>query len=296
MIKTPQLQASADSTAAIERYYNRFNEEHRLTTRHGQVEFTTTMHYIHRALSALNAARAADAATALSDAAPEAKNTSAHFSAPLAIADIGAGTGRYSVALSREGHSVTAVELVARNLAVLEAKHEKVNCWPGDARDLHFLADDSFDLTLLLGPLYHLHTHTERLQALSEAKRITRRGGYIFAAYVMNEYSVLTYCFRQGHIKECMAQGLLTEDFHTVPDADALYSYLRLEDIDALNRASGLERIKIVAADSSADYLRRDLNAMDEETFALYLRFHLATCERPELLGASSHTIDILRN
>ena len=295
MIKTPQLQASADSTAAIERYYNRFNEEHRLTTRHGQVEFTTTMHYIHRALSALNAARAADAATALSDAAPEAKNTSAHFSAPLAIADIGAGTGRYSVALSREGHSVTAVELVARNLAVLEAKHEKVNCWPGDARDLHFLADDSFDLTLLLGPLYHLHTHTERLQALSEAKRITRRGGYIFAAYVMNEYSVLTYCFKQQHISEAIANGALTPDFHTKPDKDGLYSYLRLEDIHALAADAGLQRILTFAADGAADYLRRELNALSESDFQHFISYHLATCERADLLGASSHTVDVLQ-
>ena len=58
-----------------------------------------------------------------------------------------------------------------KNLAALEARHENVNCWPGDARDLHFLADDTFDLTLLFGPLYHLHGDADRLKAFSEAKR-----------------------------------------------------------------------------------------------------------------------------
>ena len=32
---------------ALEKYYNKFNEDHRLTTRHGIVEFTTSMKYIH---------------------------------------------------------------------------------------------------------------------------------------------------------------------------------------------------------------------------------------------------------
>lgn len=31
----------------LEKYYNKFNEEKRLGSRHGQVEFTTSMKYIH---------------------------------------------------------------------------------------------------------------------------------------------------------------------------------------------------------------------------------------------------------
>ena len=79
---------------ALEKYYNKFNEEHRLDTRHGTVEFTTTLKYIH-------------------DFIPTDKK--------ISILDVGAGTGKYSVALSREGHTVTAVELVKRNLDVRSA-------------------------------------------------------------------------------------------------------------------------------------------------------------------------------
>ena len=110
----------------------------------------------------------------------------------------------------------------------------------------------------------------------------------------MNEYSVLTYCFRQNHIGEVMATGGLTADFHTKTDKDQLYSYLRLEDINALNEQAGLERVKIFAADGAADYLRRELNALSEADFRHFIAYHLATCERPELLGASSHTVDVL--
>lgn len=253
----------------LEKYYNKFNEDHRLTTRHGIVEFTTSMKYIH-------------------DFIPDGKK--------LKILDVGAGTGRYSIALSREGHNVTAVELVERNLKVLESKHEHVNCWPGNAMDLSFLEDDTFDITLLFGPMYHLMSEEEKLKAFLEARRVTKNGGHIFVAYVMNDYSVITYCFKQNKIKECIEKKSLTEDFHQIVTPDDLYSYLRLEDIDALNKKTGLKRVKIIAADGAADYMRRELNALDEESFNYFIQYHLANCERPELLGASSHVVDILVN
>ena len=66
--------------------------------------------------------------------------------------------------------------------------------------------------------------------------------------------------------------------------------------MDRLREAAGLTRIRTIAADGPADYLRPVLKAMDQEEFRLFLRYHLSTCERPELLGASAHTVDILRN
>ena len=70
---------------------------------------------------------------------------------------------------------------------------------------------------------------------------------------------------------------------------------MRLEDIDEINKTALVERLQIVAADGPANYMRQSLNAMDEETYELFIQYHLSTCERPELLGASAHTLDILR-
>ena len=274
----------------LEKYYNKFNEDHRLTTRHGTVEFTTTMKYIHESIAAISGAAVEQTAHpdgVASNGAPAQART-------LKILDVGAGTGRYSIALSREGYDVTAVELVERNLKVLESKHENVKCWPGNAMDLSFLEDETFDITLVFGPMYHLMSRDEKLKAFSEAKRVTKKGGRILVAYVLNDYSVLTYCFKQNKIKECMERHSLTSDFHQIVTSDDLYCYLRLEDIDELNAAAGLKRIKIIAADGAADYMRRELNALDEESFNYFIEYHLANCERPELLGASSHVVDIL--
>ena len=282
----------------IEKYYNKFHEEHRLTTRHGQVEFRTTLHYIEEAIRWLSdAEHRIETDYDWKSVKNRADRVGLGLStSPLKIADIGAGTGRYSVELCHRGYDVTAVELVKHNLEILRAKHENIKTWQGDARNLSFLDDKSFDITLLFGPLYHLHGDEEKLKALTEARRITKKGGIILVAYVMNEYSVISYCFKEHKWSEVAAKGGLSPDFHTICTEEDLYDYVRLEDIDRLNKAAGLERIKIISADGAADYMRRELNEMSEEEFQAFCSFQLAIAERPELVGAGSHCVDILKN
>lgn len=255
----------------LEEYYNKFNEEKRLNSRHGQVEFLTSMKYIHKYID-----------TSLPPSA-------------FQILDIGAGTGRYSVALAEEGYDVTAVELVKYNLGILKKKNSSVKAMQGNALHLKKLSDNQFDLTLLFGPMYHLFGFADKKKALLEAKRVTKPGGTILVAYCMNEYSVLTYAFKERHALECMAQGRFTEGFHTISAKENLYDYVRLEDIDALNTACALKRIQILSPDGPANYIRPFLNQLSEEEFQLFLQYHLATCERQDLIGAGAHTLDILR-
>ncbi len=253
----------------IEKYYNKFNEEHRLQTRHGLVEFSTSMHHIQKIIGGR-------------------KN--------LKIVDVGAGTGRYSVELCHLGHEVTAVELVRRNLEVLRSKHEKIKTWQGNALDLSFLEENKFDISICFGPMYHLHTQEERLAALNQIKRVTKKNGIIFAAYILNDYAVIQYCFGKNKIKELVEQGAISKDFHCVTAPEDLYSYLRLEDINEILEKSGLERVKIFSQEGAADYMRAQLNSMDEETFRLFIDYTISISERPELLGAGTHIVDVLRN
>lgn len=236
----------------LEQYYNKFNEEKRLQSRHGQVEYHTTMHYIHRYLDRLqeeqkNWMKQEGGAAIPSGAAILHKETRQRVESdrhvehtPLRIIDIGAGTGRYSVALAEEGYDVTAVELVKYNLGILKQKGANVKAYQGNALKLKRFADNSFDLALLFGPMYHLHSDEEHVQALAEAKRVVRPGGYIMAAYVMNDYSVIKYGFMENHIAERVKRGELTDDFQILHNENELYDYARLEQIDAWNAAAGL--------------------------------------------------------
>ena len=269
-------------------HYNKFNEDKRLTRRHGQVEYITTMQYIHKYIEALQGENAKDTT--------------------LQILDIGAGTGRYAVELAKEGHDVTAVEYVKYNLGRLKqnanvaetecqesGKEFLLQAYQGDARKLKRFAEDTFDLTLLFGPMYHLYSFEDKLQALMEAKRVTKPDGYILVAYLMNEYGVLTYGFKEGNAIACIEDGRLDDNFHCHSTEKDLYDYVRLEDMKELRDAAGLEHVQTISADGPADYMRRELNAMSEEMFTKFIEYHLSTCERPELLGAGAHTVDILR-
>ncbi|MBR2045607.1 MAG: class I SAM-dependent methyltransferase [Agathobacter sp.] len=213
----------------------------------------------------------------------------------IKILDVGAATGRYSVPLADEGYDVAAVELVKHNLARLKAKGSSVKAYQGNAMKLKRFEDNSFDMVLVFGPMYHLHEKEEKLKALSEAKRVVRPGGVVLVAYIMNEYSVITYAFKERHIKEGMENGMLDESFHCTKKANDLYSFVRTEDIEELNQTVGLNRAEIIAADGAANYIRPFLNALDEKEFEYFIEYHLSTCERADLLGASGHLVDILR-
>lgn len=250
----------------IERHYNKHPEDLRLLRRHGMVEFETTMYHVHRFLK------------------PDDH-----------ILDIGAGTGRYTSALMAEGYSIKAVELVKRNIEVFLQREPQADVVQGDARNMPFIPDNTADVTLLLGPLYHLINDEEKLTALREAKRVTKPGGLIFVAYLMNEYSILSYCFDEDRIAHLMAKGFVDEQFHVRTQEGELYDYVRLEDIDRLNEQAGLERVTIFSPDGAADYMRTRLNKMSDDTFARFIEYQKCISERRDLIGAGSHVVDVVR-
>ncbi len=249
-------------------YYNKFNEDKRLTHRHGIVEFNTTIKYILDILKTLDNPK---------------------------IIDVGAGTGKYSIYLNNLGYDVTAVELVKHNLMTLKSKNKDIKSYLGNATNLSKFSDNSFDMVLLFGPLYHLITTEEKLKALKEAKRIVKNGGYILISYYMNEYAIVTHGFKDDNILSAIKNNEVDNSFHITPKKTDLYSMVRLEDINYLKDELNLTRVKILSQDGPSDYIRKVINKMDDETFNVYLKYHLSTCERSELLGASSHVLDILK-
>lgn len=251
----------------LEKYYNKFNEDKRLLSRHGQVEFEVTKKYILKYIE---------------------KNKR------LNIIDIGAGTGRYSAFLADLGHNVTAIDLVQKNVSQIKEKNKNITAKKGDALKLKF-KDNSFDIALLFGPVYHLFSHEDKLKAINEAKRVIKNGGLIFIMYLMNDYAIITHAFKEGALKESIAKGKIDENFQVITSEEDLYSYVRIDEINSLALECGLIREKIIAVDGATDYIRPVLNKLSEEEFKIFIDYQLSICERTELLGASSHVMDILR-
>lgn len=103
------------------------------------------------------------------------------------VLEVGAGTGRYSIALAKEDMNVTAVEPVESNLAVLKGNSkgiENITSFQGDATDLRRFTDNSFNVTPVLGPMYHLYETGEVNRAIDEAIRVTKPGEVLMFAFI----------------------------------------------------------------------------------------------------------------
>ncbi|WP_022748796.1 class I SAM-dependent methyltransferase [Lachnobacterium bovis] len=259
----------------LEEYYNKFNEDKRLNSRYGRIEYEVSMTYIHKYID-------------------EYLKKNNMKKEELKILEVGAGTGRYCIPLSEEGYDVHAIELVKHNLGVLKSKGSSVKAILGNALKLKKYEDNYFDIVLVLGPMYHLLKKEEKIQALNEAKRVSKNGANIFVSYVMNDYAVLFFGIKEGHLGESIASGKLDETFHCKENANELYSYVRLEDIDELNEQTKLKRDLILSPDGSTNVLRQYLNKLTEDEVDQVIQYQLATCERKDLLGAGAHTLDIL--
>ena len=253
-------------------FYRSYDEDNRLTSRHGSVEFLTTMRYVEKYLKTGDR-----------------------------ILEIGAGTGRYSHALARQGYAVDAVELLEHNIEVFRKNtldDENISVIKGNALDLSAFPNGRYDITLLLGPLYHLYDKEDKRQALREAIRVTRQGGIIFAAYVISDGCLIDEGFKRGNISvaEYVRTGLLdAENFAARSEPKDLFELVRKEDIDDLMSVFPVKRLHYVSSDGCSLLLREAIDAMDGDTFNLYLKYHFATCEREDLAGITSHSLDIFQ-
>lgn len=145
----------------VVRHYSTDAETSRLArTPHGRLEFLRTQELLRRVLP------------------PRAK-----------VLDVGGGTGVHAGWLARDGHTVHLIDLVAAHVTAA-ANLPGVTAIVGDARELP-VVDNSMDVVLILGPLYHLVDAADRARALAEGVRVLRPGGVLAAAGISRYLSML---------------------------------------------------------------------------------------------------------
>lgn len=256
-----ELAKIENESERVNRTYDIFNEDIRLNrSKAARVEFLTTVHYIEKYLQRGHK-----------------------------ILDIGAGAGEYSLYFARKGYEVWALELADANIAAFQKKltpEDNVELIQGNALDLSHYADQSFDVVLLFGPLYHLKNDSDKYRCISEAKRVCKDSGKIFFAFISNDFLFLTELKYNAHYfsggdyhKDTFKLNDFPFVFHTVDAARKLL-------VD-----SGITILHQVASDGASELMEDSVNEMNEEDYAQYLCYHFYICEKPELLGMSNHLL-----
>lgn len=209
----------------------------------------------------------------------------------MKILDIGAGTGAYSIHYAKKGYDVTAVEPVKRNLDIIKSKalkeNVKIDIHQGNALDMANFPDESFDIVLCLGPLYHLNNDTDKLRCIEETKRVCKKDGKTFYAYLSNDMIFVTESMLYD--KEYLGGRLY--DHATFELVDVPFCFMTVGHMKHLMELSNLKKVNHFAADGLSELLRDKINELSDKQFKEWFRFHLHACEKEELIGFSNHIV-----
>ena len=170
--------------AGVVGHYETIREEDRISSGLGQLELLRVQEVLRRHLPA----------------------------APARVLDVGGGTGIHASWLAERGDRVHVIDLTPRHVEKVRKNLGRlgVTAEEGDARALN-VADDSFDVVLLFGPMYHLTTVEDRKQALREAMRAGRPGAVVAVAAIS----------RFASLFDGLARGYLFDsNFRTIVERD----------------------------------------------------------------------------
>lgn len=253
---------------SIIEFYNNYDKDGRLKRKNRMPEYLTTMKYIKKYLK------------------PNSK-----------IIEIGAGTGRYSIALADMGYDVTAVELVPHNISIMKKKvkpKHNIKIYEGNACDLSFIDSDTYDIVLLLGPMYHLFTDEDKHKAIGEALRVAKTGGIVYSAYCNND-TCMYKMFYKKRILSYLDNGLIEDDYHAKSSPNEIFELYRKPDIDNLMKDFNITRLHFVGVDMLSYFYSNKLDRLNKREFEEYIKFLSTICEREDLVGFSQHMLDIFR-
>ena len=253
----------------LEQFYTEWcDEEQRLEGKHGSIEFLTTIRYIEKYLG---------------------KDSK--------ILEVGAGTGRYSLYYANRGYDVTAIEYVQHNLDVLNSHITdtmQIKAEQGDAVDLSKFADNSFDITLELGPLYHLYTREDQEKAVREAVRVTKPDGIIVIAYLSSDSIMVDWALKDRQLLQGYKKDF-DENFKIINYPGGVFAAFYIQEFLDLMSQFPITFLHNVATDGITRHVREEIDLLNDEEFDLWLQYHFSTCERPELQGYSNHLLYIGR-
>ncbi len=211
------------------------------------------------------------------------------------ILELGAATGVYTLMLANQGYDVTALEYVEKNLDILKSKLQDehiVNPVLGNALDLSQFSDESFDVVLNMGPLYHFPNPLDRDLVVKESLRVLKKGGTAFFAFINNDMVFVTESLMYND------QFLSNDDNYNIEThkvSDNPFTVLTVESIRTLMSDNNCKEYKFIASDGYAELLSKQIDNLSQSQFENWLNYHYYSCEKKESLNASHHLLYVTK-
>ncbi|WP_059173396.1 bifunctional 2-polyprenyl-6-hydroxyphenol methylase/3-demethylubiquinol 3-O-methyltransferase UbiG [Bacillus sp. FJAT-27445] len=218
----------------------------------------------------------------------------------LSVFDIGGGPGRYAMYLAEKGHKVTLLDLSSKNIEVAKRKSFEKGIFlegyiHGNALELDEY-QDSFDLILLMGPLYHLTKEADRRKAVEGALRLLKPNGIIIASFI-SSYAPIQDSLSHLYPIESV-QGLLGY-LHSGENKDGegftTAYFINPGEAKEFMKSHGLKELIFAGIENILGCKEKEMNLLDESEYRKWLEigYHLSRDEN--LIGTSLHLLYIGR-
>lgn len=260
-------------------YYSRFDEWGRLDRE--PIEFIINWHYIKQYL-------------------PPHGN----------VLDNGAGPGKYSMELARHGFNVTLSDLTPGLVEMAKVKADELGLtkhFKGfhvlNAANLDELPNEEFDASLMLGPLYHLQREEDRINAVTELFRVTKKGGIVFVAFQSRMRMTITSLQYPQHwkpndtmdsINEFRATGIFN---HADKGRFTGAYYFNINDIKPFMESHGFGTVDLIGSSSIGGLISNEQRQFWEEKgeSQKLMNLLIELAKDPSVLGISTHLLYIGR-
>ncbi|MGN1181593.1 MAG: methyltransferase domain-containing protein, partial [Faecalibacillus sp.] len=239
-------------------YYYQSDEENRLKEKNShRVEFLSTMHVFNQL-----------------------------FDHPMTILDCCAGGGIYAFELAKK-HEVTATDLVDKHIKVLKEKQKDKRILKDiqqmNVLDMSYFKDNSFDVVLCMGALYHLQDRQERQKAINECLRVVKKGGIVVFSY-LNRWGN----FMNGLANHLKNIDLLYKEFDNGCHEKIFYR-MSYNEMNELMKEKHIKCIKNVGVDHFSYLASEQINELSEEEFQCFMNYQYLAMEDPTILSCSLH-------
>ncbi|SDE22937.1 Methyltransferase domain-containing protein [Paenibacillus sp. UNCCL117] len=226
------------------------------------------------------------------------------------VFDNGAGPGKYAMELAKLGYRVTLSDLTPRLVEMAKEKADELGIaerFNGfhvlNAAHLDGLPNEGFDASLMLGPLYHLQSEEERISAVRELFRVTKKGGIVFVAFQSRMRMTITSLQYPQHwkpndtidaIKEFRETGIFN---HADKGRFTGAYYFDISEITPFMESQGFETVDLIGSSSIGGLITNEQRQLWEEKgeSQRLMDLFIELAKDPYVLGTSSHLLYIGR-